>query len=90
MNSQQALDIGTGALVVCAKVAGPFLIVVLAIGIVVGLLQSITQLQEPTLTFVPKLVGSAIVIAVGGNWMLATLVSYGHELIAGVPALLNG
>lgn len=90
MNTQQVLDIGTGALLVCAKVAGPFLIVVLAVGIVIGLLQSVTQLQEPTLTFVPKLIGAAIVIAVGGNWMLATLVSYGHELIAGVPALLKG
>ena len=90
MNSQQVLDIGTGALVVCAKVAGPFLVVVLAIGIVVGLLQSVTQLQEPTLTFVPKLIGSAVVIAVSGNWMLATLVSYGHDLITGVPNLLNG
>jgi len=90
MNSQQVLDIGTNALIVCAKIAGPFLIVVLAIGIVVGLLQSVTQLQEPTLTFVPKLIGAAVVIAVGGNWMLATLVSYGQELIAGVPNLLNG
>ena len=74
----------------CAKVAGPFLIVVLAIGIVVGLLQSVTQLQEPTLTFVPKLVGAAVVIAVSGNWMLMALVSFGQELMAGVPALLDG
>jgi len=90
MNTQQVLDIGTSALLVCAKVAGPFLIVVLAIGIVVGLLQSVTQLQEPTLTFVPKLIGSAVVIAVGGNWMLATLVSFGQELISSVPNLLQG
>jgi flagellar biosynthetic protein FliQ len=90
MTSQQVIDIGTRALIVCAKVAGPFLVVVLAIGIVVGLLQSVTQLQEPTLTFVPKLVGAAVVIAVSGNWMLASLVSFGQELMAGVPALLNG
>jgi flagellar biosynthesis protein FliQ len=90
VNTQQVLDIGTGALIVCAKVAGPFLLVVLAIGVVIGLLQSVTQLQEQTLTFVPKLIGSAIVIAVGGNWMLATLVSYGHQLIASVPSLLRG
>lgn len=90
MNTQQVLDIGTGALVMCAKVAGPFLVVVLAIGIVIGLLQSVTQLQEPTLTFVPKLVGAAVVIAVSGNWMLASLVTYGHDLIAHVPQLLKG
>jgi flagellar biosynthetic protein FliQ len=90
MTTQQVIDIGTRALIVCAKVAGPFLVVVLAIGIVVGLLQSVTQLQEPTLTFVPKLIGAAIVIAVSGNWMLASLVSFGQELMAGVPTLLNG
>lgn len=90
MNSQQVLDIGTQALLVCAKVAGPFLVVVLAVGIVVGLLQSVTQLQEPTLSFVPKLIGAAVVIAVSGNWMLASLVSFGHDLITGVPNLLKG
>jgi flagellar biosynthetic protein FliQ len=90
MTSQQVIDIGTRALIVCAKVAGPFLAVVLAVGVVIGLLQSVTQLQEQTLTFVPKLIGSAVVIAVSGNWMLATMVSFGRELMAGVPALLNG
>lgn len=90
MTSQQVIDIGTRALIVSAKVAGPFLAVVLAVGVAVGLLQSVTQLQEQTLTFVPKLIGSAVVIAVSGNWMLATMVSFGQELMAGVPALLNG
>ena len=90
MTTQQVIDIVTRALVVTAKIAGPFLVVVLGIGVIVGLLQSVTQLQEQTLTFVPKLIGSAVVIAVSGNWMLATMVSFGRELMAGVPALLNG
>lgn len=90
MTSQQVIDISTRALIVCAKVAGPFLLVVLGIGVVIGLLQSVTQLQEQTLTFVPKLVGAAIVIAVSGNWMLATLISFSQELMAGIPDLLNG
>lgn len=90
MTSQQVIDIGTRALIVTAKVAGPFLVVVLALGVIIGLLQSITQLQEPTLTFVPKLIGAAAVVAISGNWMLATLVSFSRELLAGVPALLNG
>jgi len=90
MTSQQVIDIGTRALVVTAKIARPFLAVVLGIGVIIGLLQSITQIQEPTLTFVPKLIGAAAVVAISGNWMLATLVSFSRELIAGVPALLNG
>ncbi|MEX0846629.1 MAG: flagellar biosynthetic protein FliQ [Ilumatobacteraceae bacterium] len=90
MTSQQVIDIGTRALLVTAKLAGPFLIVVLAVGVVIGLLQSVTQLQEQTLTFVPKLIGAAIVIAVSGNWMLASLVSFSRDLMNSVPALLNG
>jgi flagellar biosynthetic protein FliQ len=90
VTSQQVIDIGTRALLVSAKIAGPFLIVVLAVGVVIGLLQSVTQLQEQTLTFVPKLIGSAIVIAVSGNWMLASLVEFSRELMNSVPALLRG
>lgn len=90
MTSQQVIDIGTRALLVSAKLAGPFLIVVLAVGVVIGLLQSVTQLQEQTLAFVPKLIGSAIVIAVSGNWMLASLVEFSRELMNSVPALLRG
>jgi len=90
VTSQQVIDISTGALMVCAKIAGPFLLVVLGVGVVIGLLQSVTQLQEQTLTFVPKLIGAAIVIALSGNWMLATLISYSQELMAGIPQLLNG
>lgn len=90
MTSQQVIDIGTRALIVTAKVAGPFLAVVLALGVIIGLLQSITQLQEPTLTFVPKLIGAAVVVAISGNWMLATLVTFSKDLMASVPALLNG
>jgi flagellar biosynthesis protein FliQ len=90
MTSQQVIDIGTRALVISAQLAGPFLGVVLGVGIVIGLLQSVTQLQEQTLTFVPKLIGAAIVIAVSGNWMLTSLVTFSEELMAGVPALLQG
>ena len=90
MTSQDAIDIATQALVVTAKVSGPFLIVVLAIGLLVGLFQSVTQLQEPTLSFVPKLIGAALVIAVAGPWMLDELVGFGHELMARAPQLMQG
>jgi flagellar biosynthetic protein FliQ len=90
MTSQQVVDIGTQALIVCAKLAGPFLVVVLGIGLIVGLLQSVTQVQEPTLSFVPKLIGAAAVVALAGNWMLAELVSFGHRLAESIPQLLAG
>ena len=90
MTSQQVVDIGTQALIVCAKLSGPFLLVVLGIGVVVGLLQSVTQVQEPTLSFVPKLIGAAVVVAVAGNWMLAELVTFAQQLAGDVPELLKG
>lgn len=89
MTTQQVLDIGTGALIVAAKIAGPFLLVVLGVGVVIGILQSVTQLQEQTLTFVPKLIGAAIVIAVSGSWMLQSMVNFGQELMSAIPQLLN-
>jgi len=90
MTSNDAVDIATDALIVAAKVAGPFLLVVLGIGLIVGLLQSITQVQEQTLSFVPKLIGAAVVVAVSGSWMLDQLVAFGQELMQRAPQLLNG
>lgn len=90
MTSQDAIDIGTDALVLAAKLAGPFLLVVLAIGLIVGLIQSVTQLQEQTLSFVPKLIGAAVVVAVSGSWMLEELVAFGHNLMERAPQLMNG
>lgn len=90
MTSQDAVDIATDALLITAKLAGPFLIVVLAIGVIVGLIQSVTQLQEQTLSFVPKLIGAAIVVAVSGSWMLDELVAFSHGLMERAPALMNG
>ncbi|MDJ0767438.1 MAG: flagellar biosynthetic protein FliQ [Ilumatobacter sp.] len=90
MTSQDAIDIGTDALVLAAKIAGPFLLVVLGIGLIVGLLQSVTQVQEQTLAFVPKLIGASLVIAISGAWMLEELVSFGHTLMERAPQLING
>lgn len=90
MNTQQVIDIGTSTIMMCIKLAGPFLVVILAIGVVVGLIQSVTQLQEQTLSFVPKLVGAALVITLAGNWMLAELVAFARELISSVPNIIDG
>lgn len=89
MTPETATDIATDALLLMAKVAAPFLLVVLAVGLIVGLMQSVTQIQEPTLAFVPKLIGAAIVMAVAGPWMLDELVGFGNELMARVPTLLQ-
>ena len=80
MNTEQVIEITRAALSLGAKLAGPFLLVVLVIGLVSGLFQSLTQLQESTLTFVPKLIGCALVLALAGNWMMTELLTFTRTL----------
>lgn len=89
MTDTAVLEIATQTLIVTAKLAAPILVVTLAIGVAVSLVQSVTQVQEFTLTFVPKLLGVALVLVVGGNWMLHELVAFTRSLFDTIPALLS-
>lgn len=86
MNDAQVLQIVTGALVVATKLAAPILIVTLAIGVVISLLQTITQVQEMTLTFVPKLIGVALIVLFAGSWMIRELVTWVTQLWSSIPS----
>jgi flagellar biosynthetic protein FliQ len=77
------------ALLTAAKVAGPVLFATLAIGLVLSIVQSATQIQEQTLTFVPKLIVAAIVLTLTGAWCLRVLEGFTRELFAMVPQLIN-
>ena len=88
MTDANVIEIAVQAILVTAKLCAPILVVSLAVGFGVGLLQSVTQVQEITLTFVPKLVGVALVIVVGGHWMLAELVTFTQGLFELIPGLL--
>lgn len=90
MNTSAILDIGAQALIMSAKLAAPILITSLVIGFAISLFQSITQIQEVTLSFVPKAVGVSIALLVCGNWMIAELVSFTHDLFTKIPSLLGG
>jgi flagellar biosynthetic protein FliQ len=83
------VEIGVQTMIICAKLCAPILLVSLGVGLAVSLFQSVTQIQEATLAFVPKLVGVALVLAVGGHWMLAELVGFTNQLFAMVPRLLQ-
>jgi len=72
------------------KVGGPLLIVGLVIGLVVSVFQAITQIQEQSLSFIPKIIGTAVVIVVAGPWMLNQLLGYTEELYRSIPALVGG
>jgi|JI10StandDraft_1071094.scaffolds.fasta_scaffold1542866_2 flagellar biosynthetic protein FliQ len=70
------LDLWRGALLTTALVGAPFLIVTLAVGLLIGVVQAATQLQENVLVFVPKLLAVGLVLAIGGHWLLGELVRY--------------
>ncbi|RZL52154.1 MAG: flagellar type III secretion system protein FliQ, partial [Variovorax sp.] len=69
-------------------VSMPVLLVVLAVGLVVSIFQAITQINEATLAFVPKLVAAVVVFAIAGPWMLATLVEYIRRTIESIPQMV--
>lgn len=89
MTDSDVIQIGLDAMILALKLGGPILMLTMGIGLAVGLVQSVTQLQEQTLTFVPKCFGVAIVILVGGSWMLQSVVSFTSDLFARIPQLLG-
>ena len=89
MNTAAVLDICLQGLAVAAKIAAPVLVTSLVVGLTISLIQSVTQLQEVTLSFVPKAVGVAIALAVCGHWMIAEMVAFTNDLFARIPGLLG-
>jgi flagellar biosynthesis protein FliQ len=83
------IQIAVQTLLTTAKLCAPILVVSLAVGLGVSLFQSVTQIQEVTLTFVPKLAGVALVIVVAGHWMLGELIGFTDRLFAMLPGLLS-
>ena len=89
MTDAAVVQIALQALMISAKLAAPILIVSLAIGLGISILQSVTQIQEVTITFVPKLVGVGVVILVSGHWMLREIISFTQALFTELPSLLG-
>ena len=89
MSDHVVINIAVQSILLATKLAAPMLGISLAIGLVVGLLQSATQIQEQTLTFVPKLAGVAIVILLAGHWMLGQTIAFTHSLFNMIPQLLQ-
>jgi flagellar biosynthetic protein FliQ len=71
------------------ELAAPTLITALAVGFLVSMFQSATQIQEFTLSFVPKVVAIGIVLLISGRWMLHSMVTFTYQLFAAIPSLLN-
>ena len=89
MDQDLIISLGTTAMQVALKVALPLLLVGLAVGLVVSVFQAVTQIQEQTLSFIPKILASAAVIVIGGPWMLDQLLSYTRDLWSSIPQLIG-
>jgi len=83
------IEIATQAMIVALKLSAPLLLTSLCVGFVISLFQSMTQIQEFTLAFVPKVVAVGVALVLCGNWMLQTMVSYTEDLWSHIPDLLR-
>jgi flagellar biosynthetic protein FliQ len=89
MSPETILSIGSRALEITLLLAAPLLLVALLTGLVVGAFQAATQINESTLSFIPKLLAVAATLVIAGPWMLKVLISYTRELFESIPTLLN-
>lgn len=89
MTPDTVMTIGSRALEMALALAAPLLLAALLTGVIIGAFQAATQINEMTLSFIPKLVAIALTLAIAGPWMLKMLVGYTHELIVSIPGLIN-
>ncbi|HTJ19194.1 MAG TPA: flagellar biosynthesis protein FliQ [Steroidobacteraceae bacterium] len=89
MTPEMVMTIGQRALEITILLAAPLLLAALIIGLLVGVFQAATQINEMTLSFIPKLIGMAGTLVVAGPWMLKTIVGYTRELFESIPGLIG-
>jgi flagellar biosynthetic protein FliQ len=89
MTPEAVLGIGGRALEITLLLAAPLLLVALLTGLIVGAFQAATQINESTLSFIPKVLAIAATLVITGPWMLKVLVSYTRELFESIPSLIN-
>ena len=85
MDAQAALTLSQNALYILLSVSAPILGIVLVVGLVISLFQALTQINEATLSFVPKLVAAVAMFAIAGPWMLVTLVDFIRRILLSIP-----
>jgi flagellar biosynthetic protein FliQ len=88
MDPQNAVDLARQALWTSLLVAAPMLVAGLVVGLVIGLFQALTQIQEQTVAFVPKIVVMFVALGLALPWLIAQMLQYSTELISGIPGRL--
>lgn len=89
MNQDTVVNLATQAMSLALKIAGPLLLVALVVGLLISVFQAVTQIQEQSLSLIPKIGAVAVVIVVLGPWMLGQLVSYTTALFTSIPTMVG-
>jgi len=89
MTPENVMDLAHKTLMVTSLIAAPLLLVALITGLVIGMLQAATQINESTLSFIPKLLMLVLTLFVAGPWILRVLIDFTHELYASIPAMVG-
>jgi flagellar biosynthesis protein FliQ len=89
LNEGTVTHLAVQAMTVALMVSAPFLLAGLAVGLIVSIIQAATSIQEQTLSFIPKVMVTGLVIAIGGPWMMDQLVGYTQNLFQSIPALVG-
>ena len=89
MDTDLVISLGVSAMELALKVALPLLLVGLAVGLIISVFQAVTQIQEQTLAFIPKVVALVAIIAIFGPWMLGQLETYTTALWASIPQMVG-
>ena len=89
MTPEMVVTVGRHALEMTLLLAAPLLLTALAVGLIVGIFQAATSINEMTLSFIPKLLAMAAVLALTGPWMIRNLVEYSRSLIESIPSLIG-
>lgn len=89
MDAQQVFTFGQQGLYMLMLVAAPVLLVVLLVGVVISVIQAATQINEATLSFVPKVIAAVLTLAIAGPWMMTTLVEYIQRTLMTIPSVVG-
>jgi flagellar biosynthetic protein FliQ len=89
MDSQQVFTLGQNGLYMLLMISAPILLSVLIVGLVISIFQAATQINEQTLSFVPKVLAAVAVLAIAGPWMITMLVDYIRQTLMSIPSMLG-
>ena len=90
MPPHEAIDLGRQAIVIALLIGSPVLLVGTAVGLAIGLIQALTQIQDQTVSFVPKIIAMFLALAVCLPWLIQRMVEYSENLIRNIPSVVSG